>query len=90
MTEVSLVTSDSRRFTATSRELSSGGMSMQAADEVSVGQSVELSFALLTLPRTWIRATVSWRKGTTFGVHFDPQDDRRAGIKQWIDSYLES
>jgi DNA-binding NarL/FixJ family response regulator len=90
MTEVSVVTADSRRFIATSRELSSGGMSLQAGDEVSVGHNLEISFALLTLPRTWVRATVSWRKGKTFGVRFDSQDDRRGGIKQWIDAYLES
>lgn len=90
MTEVAVVCADSHRFTATSRELSSGGMSVQAGEEVSVGQNVEVSFALLTLPRIWVRGTVAWRKGKTFGVRFDPQDDRRTPVKQWIDAYLES
>lgn len=90
MTEVAVVTADSRRLTATSRELSSGGMSLQAGEEVSAGQNVEVSFALLTLPRIWVRGNVAWRKGKTFGVRFDPQDDRRLSIKQWIDAYLES
>jgi hypothetical protein len=91
ITEISIVTADSRRFTATSQEISSGGMSMKSAEDVSVGTNVEISFALLTLPRTWVRSTVTWRKpDKTFGVRYDPQDDRRVRIKEWIDEYLES
>jgi len=91
ITEISIVTADSRRFTATSQEISSGGMSMKSVEDVSVGTNVEISFALLTLPRTWVRATVTWRKpNKTFGVRYDPQDDRRMRIKEWIDAYLES
>jgi len=91
ITEISIVTADSRRFTATSQEISSGGMSMKSAEDVSVGTNVEISFALLTLPRTWVRSTVTWRKpDKTFGVRYDPQDDRRMSIKEWIDAYLES
>ncbi len=90
ITEVSIVTSDSRRFTASSREISAGGMSLSTAEELSTGQAVEISFALLTLPRTWIRAAVSWRRGKNFGIRFDPEDERRARIKAWVDAYLES
>jgi hypothetical protein len=64
---------------------------MKSAEDVSVGTNVEISFALLTLPRTWVRSTVTWRKpDKTFGVRYDPQDDRRVRIKEWIDAYLES
>lgn len=92
ITEISVVTGDSRRFTATSQEISSGGMSMRSEDEVSPGQSMEISFALLTLPRIWVRGTVSWQKphSKSFGIRFDPQDERRLRIKEWIDAYLES
>jgi hypothetical protein len=90
ITEISLVTSDNRRLTATSRELSSGGMSMHCADDLSSGQGVEVSFALLTLPRIWVRGNVTWRKGKNFGVRFDAQDARRLRIKEWIDAYLEN
>ncbi|MGH9511095.1 MAG: PilZ domain-containing protein [Terriglobales bacterium] len=91
ITEVSIVLSDNRRFTASSQEISSGGMSLKNAEEVSPSQSMEVSFALLTLPRIWVRSTVTWRKpaSKSFGVRFDPQDERRARIKQWIDAYLE-
>jgi Tfp pilus assembly protein PilZ len=92
ITEVSVVTSDTRRFTATSQELSSGGMSMKSAEDIVIGQGVEVSFALLTLPRIWVRGTVAWRKpnGKSFGIRFDPTDERRVRIKEWIDAYLES
>jgi PilZ domain len=92
ITEVSVVTGDGRRFTATSHEVSSGGMSMRSHEEMSPGMSLEISFALLTLPRIWVRGTVSWRKpaSQSFGVRFDVQDDRRLRIKEWITAYLES
>jgi hypothetical protein len=90
ITQVSVSLSDHSRFTATSREISSGGMSLETAEAVAPGVSLEISFALLTLPRIWVRGTVSWRSGKSFGVHFDPQDERRARIKSWIDGYLEA
>jgi hypothetical protein len=92
ITEVSVVTSEGQRFAATSQEISSGGMSLTGPETPAPGQAVEVSFALLTLPRLWVRGGVSWRKAPSkrFGVHFDPKDDRRLKIKEWIDGYLES
>lgn len=92
ITEVSVVTGDGRRFAATSQEVSGGGMSLAGPEPVSAGEPVEISFALLTLPRLWVRGNVTWRKAPskTFGVRFDHQDERRLKIKEWIDAYLES
>ena len=92
ITEISIVTADSRRFTANSQEISSGGMSMRSAEDVSPGMNVEISFALLTLPRLWVRGTVSWRKpnSKSFGIRYDAQDERRLRIKEWIEAYLGS
>lgn len=91
MTEIALTSADNHRFTATSQELSAGGMSMRSEEEISPGTAVEISFALLTLPRIWVRAAVSWRKpNKSFGVRFDQQDERRARIKEWIEAYLEN
>jgi hypothetical protein len=91
ITEISLVLSDGRKVTATSIEISSGGMSLRSAEDISVGVSGEVSFALLTLPRIWVRSAVTWRNvnGKTFGIRFDNQDERRFRIKEWIDAYLE-
>lgn len=91
ITEIAMVSNDSRRFTATSQEISTGGMSVKSPEEVSPGLPVEVSFALLTLPRIWVRGHVTWRKpNKTFGIRFDPKDDRRLRIKEWIEAYLEN
>jgi hypothetical protein len=91
ITEISLVMGDGRKVTATSIEVSSGGMSLRSAEDVTIGQSGEVSFALLTLPRIWVRCAVTWRNvaGKSFGIRFDNQDERRFRIKEWIDAYLE-
>src|SRR5579864_213237 len=91
ITEIALAMSDGQKVTATSIEISSGGMSLRSAQDIAMGQSGEVSFALLTLPRIWVRCAVSWRNvnGKTFGIRFDAQDDRRFRIKEWIDAYLE-
>ncbi len=90
VTEVSIVTTDGRRFAATTLEVSSGGMSIKSAEDLEIGCSLEVSFALLTLPRIWVRGNVTWRKANgSFGVRFDAQDDRRMRLKEWIDAYLE-
>jgi Tfp pilus assembly protein PilZ len=90
ITEVAVI-SESHRFTATSQEISAGGMSLRSAEPVAVNQPVEISFALLTLPRTWVNGRVTWCKPSrnTFGIRFDAQDERRLRIKEWIDAYLE-
>jgi hypothetical protein len=90
MTEVTLVGVGGERVTATSIEISSGGMSLKSAEDLSIGASFEVSFALLTLPRVWVRSAVTWRKGKSFGVRFDATDERRQKVKEWIDAYLES
>jgi hypothetical protein len=91
ITEVSVVAGQAR-FSASSVELSSGGMSLKTDESVSPGVPVEISFALLTLPRIWVKGTVSWHKPAEkmFGIRFDPRDERRLRIKEWVDSYLES
>jgi hypothetical protein len=91
ITEIAMVSADGRRFTATSQEISTGGMSVKSPEDVPPGTGLEVSFALLTLPRIWVRAQVSWRKpNKTFGVRFDAKDDRRFRIKEWIEAYLEN
>ena len=89
MTEVSVTRSDKRRFTATSLELSSGGMSLKCSENFESGQWVEVSFALLTLPRVSLRGSITWKKPKgLFGVKFEQGAQGRSRLKQWIDAYL--
>jgi len=91
MTEVGVVMADGSRMTATSHEISTGGMSLRCNQAPEPGMQVEVSFTLLTLPRVWIRGSVAWRKSAkSFGVRFDPTDNRRMRLKEWITSYLEN
>jgi hypothetical protein len=86
------IAAGSKRFDATSHEISSGGMSLNCSEDVTSGVPMEVSFALLTLPRIWVRGTVTWTKpaGMMFGLRFDARDERRHRIKEWVDSYLET
>jgi len=91
ITEVAIQIGERKKITATSMEVSSGGMSIKSSEDVSSNGALEVSFALLTLPRIWIRGTVTWKKPKhSFGVRFDANDERRRKLKEWIDAYLES
>ena len=88
-TEVAVTTSEGRRFAAMSQDVSSGGLSLKG-EIVAPGTAIEVSFALLTLPRIWVRGSVTWAKkeDQEIGIKFDTQDERRVKIKEWIDAYL--
>jgi hypothetical protein len=90
MTDVTVVSNDGRRLSASSIDLSSGGMSLKSPEDVPEGTNVDISFSLLTLPRVSVRGSVTWRKTKSFGVRFDPSDERRQKIKEWVDAYLEN
>ncbi len=91
MTEVGIVMADGGRMTATSQEISSGGMSLKGNHVPEQGSLVEVSFSLLTLPRVWVRGQVTWKKpNKSFGVRFDATDERRQRLKEWIVAYLET
>ena len=90
MTEVAVKAADGTRFTASSIGISSGGMSLKTSEELTLHTNVEISFALMTLPRVTVRGVVSWRKPKSYGVRFDAADERRHTVKKWIDSYLEN
>jgi hypothetical protein len=91
MTEVRVSFPDGARVTATSQEISCGGMSMKSTHPPEPGTPVEVSFSLLTLPRVWVRGNVAWRKpNKSFGIRFDINDDRRQRLKEWLVSYLDS
>jgi len=90
ITEVTLICNDGRRVSASSIEMSSGGMSIKTAEDLSLGTQLEASFSLLTLPRVTVKGTVSWRKPKSMGIKFLAEDDRRRKVKVWIDSYLEN
>jgi len=91
MTEVRVVMADGGRLSATSQEISCGGMSLKGTHAPEIGSPVEVSFSLLTLPRVWLRGSVAWKKtNKTFGVRFDANDHRRQRVKDWLTAYFDS
>jgi hypothetical protein len=91
MTEVEILMAGGHRMTATSQEISSGGMSLKGHRVPEPGLNVEVSFSLLTLPRVSVRGQVTWKKSNTgFGIRFDSTDERRQRLKDWIVAYLEA
>lgn len=91
MTAVSVIAADGSRLSVTSQDISTGGMSLKGTANLEPGQLVEVSFALLTLPRIHVRGYVTWKKpNKTVGVRFDTADDRRRRLKDWIGGYLEA
>lgn len=89
MMDVAIV-GDGKRLSASSIEMSTGGMSVKSPEDMKVGSNVEVSFSVLTLPRISVRGTVMWQKPKMFGVRFDPEDARRQQVKTWVNSYLEN
>jgi hypothetical protein len=66
-------------------------MSLKGHHAPEQGLQVEVTFSLLTLPRVWVRGQVTWRKNNkSFGIRFDPTDERRQRLKEWIAAYLET
>jgi Tfp pilus assembly protein PilZ len=65
-------------------------MSVKTSEDFSIGVNVDISFALMTLPRVNLKGIVSWRKPKSIGVRFSAGDEQRLKVKTWIDSYLEN
>lgn len=91
MTDVWVVAADGSRLSVTSQDISTGGMSVKGTAHLEPGQLVEVSFALLTLPRIHVRGYITWKKpNKTVGIRFDAADERRRRLNDWIGGYLEA
>jgi hypothetical protein len=78
------------RFTASTVEISAGGMSLRSTRKMTVPQAVRATFDLPKFGRVATRAVVCWiRKGEEMvGLRYDPEDERRLRVREWIDDYL--
>ena len=90
ITEVS-AQSGSGSFTAYTQEISAGGLSITAAPKLTVGQVLQLRFTLPTGAVVNVSASVCWVRDADSGVgaRFDPADERRNVVRDWIEQYLE-
>ena len=81
-----------QRFTAYTTEISAGGMSMAGAPKLAIGQQLQLSFSLPTGEKVNVNASVCWLRESDagMGARFDPLDDRRNLVRDWVEKYLEA
>ena len=91
VTEVS-AQAGTQRFTAYTTEISAGGMSMAGAPKLAIGQQLQLSFGLPTGEKVSVNASVCWLRESDLGMgaRFDPLDDRRNLVRDWVEKYLEA
>jgi hypothetical protein len=89
VTEVKL--EGDRRISATSQEVSGGGMSLKTETLPKLGETFDVSFELPGKRALKVTATVCWTRepASLFGIRFDAADTGRQGVKAWIDEYLE-
>lgn len=72
------------RHEGESRNISQGGMLLQAQAPVSIAQPVRLKFTLPSDTSVEIPAVVSYKKGEQIGLRFDPTHHTRVEIEKWI------
>lgn len=82
---------DHERIHASTVEISAGGMSLRTHPRLTVPQAVQVTFELPALGAMSARAIVAWTRHEEemIGLRFDPNDERRLTVRQWIDDYLE-
>ena len=81
----------SRHFTATSSEISGGGMSLQCVDPCPPPNiTVSASFAVPGSAQIDIASVVCWsdQENGQFGLRFNPTAEGRLAVQAWIESYL--
>jgi Tfp pilus assembly protein PilZ len=85
------VHSGSRSLQALTQEISAGGMSVEGAPTLRLGDSVQLSFDLPDHDTKHVNGTVCWirEEKSLVGLRFDPKDERRLAVRDWIETYLE-
>ncbi len=66
------------------RNISQGGMLLQAQAPVSISQPIRLKFTLPPQAFVEIPAVVTYKKGQQIGVRFDPTHYGRTEIEKWI------
>ena len=77
--------------TATTVDVSAGGLSLRSAAVLASG-AVRLLVTLPHLPRLTLRAFICWQRPgieKVYGMRFDPSDPARFRIRSWIDQHLE-
>src|SRR5207237_994684 len=73
------------------RMYGAAGRSLRTDRSLNMNSNVGMTFALPGESEMKVRALVAWvnAQEQRIGVRFDPSDQRRTGVKQWVDKYLD-
>jgi len=85
------VEAEGRRYSASTREISAGGMSLFPTDKLPTTGVYQLTFTLPDTPKTVVYASLCWRAEAEgmVGMRFDANDNRRFEVRKWIDDFLD-
>ena len=85
------VEAEGRRFTASSREISAGGMSLGLSGGLPSAANYQLAFTLPNIPKVVVNSAMCWRAEAEHmvGMRFDANDNRRFAVRKWIDDFLD-
>ncbi len=88
VTEVKLEV-EGRRSSASTREISGGGIAFITTDKLAIPQSVGLTFTLPGMPMVSLKSVVSYITAADglVGVRFAPSEARQR-VKKWVEDYL--
>lgn len=76
---------------ASTVEISSGGISLHTKARLAVPQRVQATLRLPGSGEMAVRAVVCWirRDEDAAGLRFEPGDERRLQVREWIEHYLD-
>jgi hypothetical protein len=82
---------EQRNFEALTVEISAGGMSLRTDRSLLLNSPVGLAFTLPPASEVKVRGVVAWvnAQDQRIGVRFDPGDNRRLAVKQWVEKSLD-
>lgn len=85
------VEAEGRKFNASSREISAGGMSLVLNGGLPSVANYQLTFTLPNIPKVVVTAAMCWRAEAEHmvGMRFDVNDNRRFAVRKWIDDFLD-
>ena len=85
-----MVETGTEKVSASTVEISSGGLCLHTQARLGVPQSVEVNMQLPGAGELSLSAVVCWmrREEELAGLRFEPGDPRRAQLRQWIEDYL--
>jgi hypothetical protein len=85
------IEAEGRRFSASTREISAGGMSICVTGKLPTSFNYQLTFTLPDTPKIVVNAAMCWHADaeSMVGMRFDLGDNRRFEVRKWIDDFLD-